>query len=302
MNFGLEPRSFRQPLLLLEEIAILPREIPIFDEQQRFDLAAGKHRGHPKLSAQIMRVSAHAYGINRHRQGIGIADDEILFSRRNVEAGEKRIGRRHLDPGQSSVRGFAGKIKADEGFFHFRFSGGMEMVLDDKIGLLLNTQRQAVGEEVRLGPESPASQGNAGAGDPHPAESRLATLLRPLMHTAVGIAEVKHMMHHRARRGPHVNGRDPFVFCQSERNGDVAIDIRAIRRHVVGGGHFDDEIGLAELPAGGEFWRRLPVGCPPFGHPLADPILDEGDLIVRQPALVPIGKRSSLGLPGRHES
>ena len=90
---------------------------------------------------------------------------------------------------------------------------------------------------------------------------------------------------------------------EAKRYRDVPIDVRAIRRNVIGGGHLDDQVRLARassprrISAAGARPRALPSGIPCFTH-----CLDQRDLAVLEPPLVPEWIRRDLRLPWRHET
>ena len=53
------------------------------------------------------------------------------------------------------------------------------------------------------------------------------------MNPAAPVGKIEHVMHHWPSGRAHVNGGYPFVLRQSQRNGNVSINVRAIRRDVL---------------------------------------------------------------------
>src|SRR5262249_33730645 len=58
-----------------------------------------------------------------------------------------------------------------------------------------------------------------------------------------------YMMHHAAVSGPNFRGLYPFVFSEVGRQNNVGVLDRAGGRNFVSGGHLEDHIGLADVPA-----------------------------------------------------
>ena len=155
---------------------------------------------------------------------------------------------------------------------------------------------------MRLRADRPSAQRFRGPTRTHAAETRLGAFLRPRMHLAARIGKIEDVMHHGARRRMHVDSRDPFVFGKAQRDGDVAVNIGPIRRHMISRGHLDNQIGLAQLPSGSEPGRLRLSGGVAFRHALLHPLLNQRDIAVIEPAVVAIRVRSRLRFPRRHQA
>ena len=83
-------------------------------------------------------------------------------------------------------------------------------------------------------------------------------------------------------------------------HGDVAINIRAVRGHVIHRRHFHHEIRLAQPPAGSELRRLRFLACA-FRQVRFHPSLNQRNLRFGQPPFVAIRIRSRLRLPRRHD-
>src|SRR5262249_44737194 len=108
------------------------------------------------------------------------------------------------------------------------------MILNDEVGPFGNAQRQTFRKETWLTPDRPAAQMDGRIARTHPAETRLRPLF-PLVRVTGWVGEVKNVMHHGASGRPHVNGRHPLVFSKSGRYGNIAINIGAVCRDMIGG-------------------------------------------------------------------
>ena len=75
---------------------------------------------------------------------------------------------------------------------------------------------------------------------------------------------------------------------------------RRLRRNRVRLGHFQDQIGLAQLPAFGEFGLRRQVTGIPFFRAWLGPFGDRGDLVIAQPTDIASFAEVRIGLPRGH--
>src|SRR5437588_1291524 len=131
----------------------------------------------------------------------------------------------------------------------------MKMVLHHEVRIFRHPQREAMGEEVRLSADGPATEWNGSAAGAHPAEPWFGPLLGFFVNASVAVSEIKNMMHDCPSRWTHIYRRDPFVFGQAQHNGNIAINGRPVSGHVVGCGHFEDQVRFAQPPSGSELGR-----------------------------------------------
>ena len=100
--------------------------------------------------------------------------------------------------------------------------------------------------------------------------------------------------------GPKLDGGNRSILLQTARDDEAAVDILAVGREGEGLGHFEDEIGLAQLPAIGELRSRRQVfGIAFFGTGVG-PTGDGLDLLGGQPPLVLEVAVTVHGFPRRH--
>ena len=90
-------------------------------------------------------------------------------------------------------------------------------------------------------------------------------------------------------RGRDGNGRD-----------QIAINILALRRQIVGLRDGHDKIRLAQPPTLGEMRRGREIGRTALGAPLIDPAFDQGDLLVVKAAFADKFAAAFFREPGRH--
>ncbi len=109
-------------------------------------------------------------------------------------------------------------------------------------------------------------------------------------------------MNHLARGGTKLDGLNPLVFRQIERDAEVTVNVGAFGRHGEGFVHFHDEVGRAKLPAGSEFRRGGCSGAIAFGHAELDPGLDGVEIGITEAARVFVRVGRGFGLPGRHDA
>lgn len=157
VDFGVEAGAFGEGLELLEKVAVLPGEIPIGDVKKRLDAAIGERGGHFDFGGEVMGMGAHADSVDGDGERVGVADDEVLIAGGNIEAREEGISGRHLNACQRAAGGLFGKVEGDLGFFSFGFAGGMEMVLDNEVGVFGEAQRESAGVEMRLTADRPSA-------------------------------------------------------------------------------------------------------------------------------------------------
>lgn len=120
------------------------------------------------------------------------------------------------------------------------------------------------------------------------------------MGAGIGIGEIEGVVDHGAGGRVDVHGSDPFVFGHIEVDGNVAIDVGAIGGDVESDGHFDDEIRFAQSPAGVKLGGLWLFGRVAFGRALFDPVLDEGNLVVGEAAIIEKREGGGSGFPRRH--
>jgi hypothetical protein len=107
-------------------------------------------------------------------------------------------------------------------------------------------------------------------------------------------------MHDAAIAGAEFNSADKFVFREIHRNHKAPEHISPFGGHGERLGHFHDQVGLAQIPAFGEFGRGGKIFCIPFQHTLLGPGLDQLDLRFCETSLVHEIAMAGLGLPRRH--
>ena len=121
-----------------------------------------------------------------------------------------------------------------------------------------------------------------------------------LARAAGGVGEEQRVMDHASRGGLQLDGADPFVGGEVGGDDEVAVDVGAVGGHGKGGGHFQNQVGRAELPGIGVLRHERRFGRIAQRHTSVHPLLDERDLVGGEAALIAIRGPAGLGLPGRH--
>ena len=184
----------------------------------------------------------------------------------------------------------------------------MEVGLHQEVGALGQGYRDTLRKEGGRGAGHPSAEsaieraervadGEDGA---EAGESGLAVHTILLARAAGGVGEEQRVMDHASRGGLQLDGADPFVRGEVGGNDEVAVDVGAVGGHGKGGGHFQNQVGRAELPAIGVLRRERRFGRVAQRHAAVHPLLDERDLVGGEAALIAIRGPARLGLPGRH--
>ena len=100
--------------------------------------------------------------------------------------------------------------------------------------------------------------------------------------------------------GAELVGRDPGVFLQVGRHGDVGVGHGAVGGHRERLEHREDQIGLADGPALGELGHLGQVGVVAARRSAVDPRRDQVDLVLRQAHVVLVGAHAGIGAPRGH--
>ena len=101
---------------------------------------------------------------------------------------------------------------------------------------------------------------------------------------------------------PELHGPDPLVVGQASRQHEVPIDVRTLGRHVEGGGHFENQVRCAQLPAVRELRQCRQFRQVAARHARLQPAGDDVDLIVGEPPFVGEVAEPMRGVPRRHVS
>ena len=198
---------------------------------------------------------------------------------------------------------FVGEVEADGRLFRLRLAGQVKMDLQHEIGTLVERDREAAREKVRIAAHRPAAQ-PAGFREARAVESavvaRLAALAIVLARSSGRVEEEQSVMDRFPGAWPVFDGLHPLVLRNIHRDGEVAIDVGAGSGELERLRHRDHQVRLAELPAFGEFGERGEFLRIALRHPGVDPLLDRRDLVVGEPVLSDEIAVPGRGVPGRH--
>src|SRR4051794_16773778 len=106
----------------------------------------------------------------------------------------------------------------------------MEVILNNEIGAFAKLKAEARGIKMRLAADGPAANADRAVSDAHAAESGFAALLRFVVNFTIRIREIKDVMDDGSGRRFHDDGGEPFIFGESKRDGDVAVNIGPVSR------------------------------------------------------------------------
>ena len=215
----------------------------------------------------------------------------------DVDAREEAEVGGELDGQHAALGGGLGEVDADERLFDFFLARGVEVLLDDEVGTLGEGSGDAFGEEVGLSAGGPGAQTDCAARKTETGKAGDARGAIDLAERAGRVAVIEHVVDDLGGGRADLDGADPFIFGQTDGDEEVAVDVGAAGGDFVGLGEAHDEVGLAELPAGGELGEARGELGVAFGRALLDPVGEEGDLGIGEAALVAVLDVGGLGVP-----
>ena len=259
----------------------LPVEIPARDVDESFGNGAGQAGGGEHIAAEIVGVRVKSEEMDIFGQGEGVFDDKVLVTGRNVE----RAIVLELQQNGKAGGGLGCEVDADRGLDGFEFAGRLKVSVEDKIVARIEAKRVAGrfddGSTAWLPKKKVAIRiesfgfdlqfhaGKTAAGRFFVATGRLGTV-----HEEIGVMDQSLV----ARMD--FNGFDETGRGDGGAENKVPIDVAAAGGNFKGSGRMEDEIGLAELPAGSEMGRRREIVVVSFGSAGVKPFLEQRDFCV----------------------
>ena len=109
-------------------------------------------------------------------------------------------------------------------------------------------------------------------------------------------------MVYRLAGGPEFNRPDKSIARQRQRNDEIMINVLTVGRESVGFRNCHHEVGGTQFPSIIPLVIRRKLHRPAFLKPFAHPLLNQSDLIHRQPTLILKVPKSGFRRPRRHIS
>lgn len=193
-----------------------------------------------------MRSNRDAFNVGREHERIVCA--KMRLARRDVDAREEPEQDRKLQVHERARRRAIREVETDAPALGLQLATRMEVELQDQIGASRERQGDAIGVGVRLLPHGPAAERRVVQTAAHALIAWFGVGVIGPAGRAGGVAEVEDVVDHRSRCRPEIDGADPPVFLQAERDHEVPIDVGAVRRDGPGDGQLDDQVRRPELP------------------------------------------------------
>ena len=192
------------------------------------------------------------------RQDHAVLPDVFLLPRRDVDPHQNPEERRHRHdrpwPGRRLVRAMEAQRRA---ILLRRLAVLVIVDLQDQVGAFGQEPGQTVAERRRVRAQIPAAEvAHVPIGPAHAVITGGGIGGVGTAGFAAGIEEIENVMNHARRPGLELEGVDPRVLGEIQRDDKVAIDVRSLDRHGISLGRLRDKIGGPQLPAFRELWRR----------------------------------------------
>jgi len=278
-------------------IIALPVEIPLFDPDEPFFGA--------------VRAKGVGLGFATEKMGVGIDGEDIDIDRQDQRVADDFVGGAggEIERVRTEFEGVAGvggrligEIEADGRLDGFGFAAAIEVHFDDEVAVF----RKAPGE---------AGGGFDGTTAGIPGEELAAGHARLRIHIgeagfAIGAVELAGLaffidadecvMNDLAVAGRKFDGAHEAIAFEGKVNDEIAINVAAFGAEMKGLGHGDDEIGRAELPAGGKLRIRRRQLRVAFGRAVGDPLANEREFAIGEATFVGEFAITMFREPGRH--
>ncbi len=265
---------------------------------QRARRAVGEGGRAGDVDGAVVRVRLHRQQRRVHRQRVAVGDDVAVVAGRDVDALRAEAQDRRRARGRPVA-----EIEGDGRLHRLGLAARLQVQLHHQVGAGVETPRQIRVDERRDLAGRPAEEmavrilGRTGH-EPVVAGGRVAGVELPRLPGAID-ADVG-VVHHGGVAGVELDAAHIARAAHRQGHREDAKDVGRLPRQDVTRRQGDDEIGLAEIPAGRERRRRRRrARTLDRGH---GPSREHGHVVGCEPGLGHELAGMAVGLPRRHET
>ena len=269
------------------------------DERNLF--AVGQNGPTLERFADVVGMGGNRVKLDGRGQRKPLADRKARFAGRDIDVCASAVKRRDLKADARAGRRLVGEVHAYGRDLGLDFAGGVEMGLKDEVRIRRQPLRRFLRKDPRIAAYGPSAEVDEAAdARVHAAVAGFLVARVDLARFSAGVGLEQAVVHDAAGSGPELDGAHPFLFFCADRGYKIAVDVGAVGGNAVRLLHFDNQVGLAELPALGQVGRRGQLRGVSLRHAPLDPLADQLDFFVGQAPLVGEAAVIRRGMPRRH--